>query len=102
MVFTFLYVTCSDVKEANNISRTLLSKKLIACANFFPVDSMYWWKNKVVDEKETVLILKTMKNKTAMVRKEIEKLHSYKIPCITEINVKPNGGYGKWMERQCQ
>ena len=73
MTFTFLYVTCSDMKEANNISKTLLSKKLIACANFFPVESMYQWKGKIKKGKEAVLILKTMKNKVAMVRKEIEK-----------------------------
>ena len=100
MTFTFLYVTCSDMKEANNISKTLLSKKLIACANFFPVESMYQWKGKIKKGKEAVLILKTMKNKVAMVRKEIEKMHSYEIPCITEITVKPNEGYGKWLEGQ--
>ncbi|MDO8656096.1 MAG: divalent-cation tolerance protein CutA [Nanoarchaeota archaeon] len=100
MTFTFLYVTCSDVKEANNISRTLLSKKLIACANFFHVESIYQWKGKIKEGKEVVLILKTMKHKVAVVRKEIEKIHSYEIPCITEIEVKPNEKYGKWLESQ--
>ena len=66
------------------------------------MDSMYWWKGKIVEGKETVLILKTMKSKVAQVRQEIEKIHSYEIPCITEIEVKPNEKYGKWMERQCR
>lgn len=100
MGFTFLYVTVKDKAEARRISTHLLQLKLIACANIFPVDSMYWWKGKIMEGKELVLILKTLKNKVVAVRKEIEKIHSYEVPCITEIMVRPNEKYGKWMERQ--
>ena len=30
--------------------------------------------------------------------KEIEKIHSYKIPCIIKIPVKANGKYDKWIK----
>ncbi len=100
MVFTFLYVTAENTLEAQRISKHLLQRKLIACANIFPVESVYRWKGKMREGKEAVVILKTMKNKVAAVRKEIEKIHSYEIPCITEIEVKPNGKYGKWLLQQ--
>ena len=79
MDFTFLYVTAKDNREARRISTHLLQLKLIACANYFPIESSYWWKRKIVKGKESVLILKTMKSKVARIRKEIEKLHSYRI-----------------------
>lgn len=100
MTFTFLYVTAKDKAEARRISTHLLQQKLIACANMFPVESMYWWKGKIVNGKEVVLILKTMKNKVAVVRNEIEKMHSYRIPCITEIKVKVNEKYARWLQEQ--
>lgn len=100
MVFTFLYVTAKDKSEALQISTHLLQQKLIACANIFPIESMYRWKKKIVQGKEVVLILKTIKSKVAAVREEIEKIHSYEIPCITEIDVKVNEKYAVWLTEQ--
>jgi len=100
MTFTFLYVTAENTLEAQQISRHLLQKKLIACANLFPVESVYKWKGKMVEAGEAVLILKTLKNKVEKIKKEIEKIHSYKIPCLTEIEVNPNEQYGKWLLEQ--
>ena len=100
MLFTFLYITAKDKAEAQRISKPLLQKKLIACANIFPIESMYRWKGKIVNGKEAVLILKTMKKKVVVLRREIEKMHSYEIPCIAQIDVKVNEKYGTWMEKQ--
>ncbi len=98
MAFIFLYVTAKDKAEAQRISKHLLRKKLIACANILPIESWYWWKGKIVRGKEVVLILKTVKKKVPLVKKEIGKVHSYEIPCITEIDVKVNEKYGEWLE----
>lgn len=100
MTFTFLYVTCSDEEEAKKIARILLEKKLIACANLFPINSIYKWKRKISDDKETAMILKTTKEKSEEVKEEIERVHSYDIPCITEIDVRPNEKYGEWLQEQ--
>lgn len=99
-MFILLYVTTPSEKEAQNISKHLLKQKLIACCNFFPVKSNYWWKGKIVTGKEFVLILKTTTEKEKEVRKEIEKIHSYKIPCILKLDVKPNPKFGEWMKEQ--
>ncbi len=100
MTFTFLYVTASNEREAKKIAYQLLQKKLVACANIFPIQSLYWWEGKIKGGKEMVIILKTMKEKVAFVRKEIENIHSYSIPCITEIAVKPNKQYARWLKEQ--
>lgn len=100
MAFTFLYVTAKDKKEASKIATHLLQKKLIACANTFPISSLYWWKENIQNEKEFVLILKTVQKNYTKIKKEIEKIHSYEIPCIIQIPVTVNEKYGRWMGKK--
>jgi len=95
-----VYVTCKDVKEAEKISRHLLEKKLIACANYFPVKSMYWWDNQIVDDSEFVLIVKCVNFEK--VKKEVKKVHSYKIPCILKIDAVGNEEYMNWVQSVCK
>jgi len=96
---TLIYITCKGKAEAKKIASYLLKKKLIACANFFPINSMYWWKNKIVDDKEFLLLAKTAKKNCSKVRKEVKKLHSYEIPCILEIDVDGNKEFIDWVDR---
>ena len=97
MNFIFIYITNPTKKEARKIAKHLLEKKLIACANIFPIDSLYWWKGKIAEEKEFVLIAKTKKDNFNRVKKEIEKIHSYTIPCIVKIPVSSNEKYYQWL-----
>ena len=69
-----VYITCKDSKEAGRISMHLLRKRLITCANIFPIKSLYWWKGKIEKSKEALLILKTRKALQAKVEAEIKKL----------------------------
>jgi len=95
----FIYITCSNRKEAKEIGLTLVKKKLVACCNIFPIESIYWWQGKVVQDREAVLIAKTLKKNFKEVEKEIKKLHSYTIPCILEIPIKRgNPEYLKWLK----
>ena len=100
MSLIILYVPTANEKEAVRISRHLLRKKLVACANFFPIKSMYRWKGKIASESEMVLLLKTLKKNSNLVQKEIIKLHSYDVPCILEFPATPNGAFGRWVEEQ--
>ncbi|HLC90514.1 MAG TPA: divalent-cation tolerance protein CutA [Candidatus Nanoarchaeia archaeon] len=96
----FVYVTAGDEKEAQKIAQLLLKKKLIACANIFPIKSMYTWKGKVQSDDEVVLILKTLEKKYSLVETEIKKLHSYDVPCICKIPVSANKEYMVWVQEQ--
>ena len=65
----------------------LLKLKLVSCANFWQVDSVYNWKGQVVSGKEVTLILKTRKNYYKKIELLIKKIHSYDVPCILKLNV---------------
>lgn len=95
-----VYITASSKKEAENISLHLLNKKLIACANIFPIESLYSWKGEMKKEKEFVLLCKTLSRNYKHVKLEVEKIHSYKCPCILKFNIKANDKYGIWVKEQ--
>ena len=93
----FVYVTFSNSKEAKKITTHLLKKRLIACANMFPIQSIYWWKGKIANDREVAAILKTSKKNLKKVESETKKLHSYDTPCIISWSVYPNFEYKKWL-----
>jgi len=97
----FVYITNPTKKEARKIALYLLDKKLIACANIYSgVESLYPWQGKLADEIEYILIAKTLNNKFGAVKKEVEKIHSYTIPCIVKISVVSNKKYFQWLKSQ--
>lgn len=80
-----LYVLCEDKREAEDISRMLLTKRLVACTNIVdPVSSEYWWPpgKGLTKNNETLLLAKTLESKWKAVEKEILKIHSYDTPAI--------------------
>ena len=95
-----IYITCKDEEEAVKISRHLLNKKLIACSNMHPIRSMYLWNGKIEDEKEFVIIAKTLEKNYKKIKEEVKKLHSYQIPCILKINAEANESYDKWVNEE--
>lgn len=96
------YVPCPDKSSAENISRTLLKEKMVACANIIPgMESLYWWEGNIETTSEHILILKTLKTSDAQERitKRVRELHPYEVPCIMTLPVLGiNESYKKWLE----
>ncbi len=100
--FIFIYITNQTKEEAEKIAKYLLKKKLIACANIFPIRSLYLQKGKIADEGEIVLIAKTYESNFEKVKNDIEKMHSYAIPCIVKIPVSSNKKYFDWLKNEIE
>ncbi|MCA9372315.1 divalent-cation tolerance protein CutA [Candidatus Woesebacteria bacterium] len=96
----FLYITNESAEEAKKIANHLLKKRMIGCANIFPVNALYWWDGTVADETEYVLIVKTIKEKRETVRKEVERIHPFDVPCIIKLDVDPNEAYFNWIKSE--
>ena len=99
---TLVYITCKDEKEAIKISKRLLEKRLIACSNIFPIRSLYRWKGKIKDEKEFVIMAKTIDKNYNKIKKEVSQMHSYDIPCILRINAEANESYEQWVKEEVE
>ena len=61
MSFIIAYITHKNIEEARKIGEHLLKKKIVACVNYFPIDSAYWWKGKIKNSKEIVSLVKSRK-----------------------------------------
>lgn len=97
-----IYVTCESVKQAKQIGKAILKKRLATCINIFPkMQPVFWWppkKNKLDESREVVLIIKTIGKKFKEIEKEIVKLHTYGTPCIFSIKVdKVHKPYLDWL-----
>lgn len=94
-----VYITCKDMKEAKLIAAHLLERKLIACANIFPITSMFRWQGKVVDEPEAAMLCKTRRENFERIKEEARQLHSYDIPCIVALPWHDSDkDYKEWVE----
>ncbi len=97
MSFSLIYVTFADETSAHQISRQLIDEGLIACANVFPIESMYWWKGSVAEENECVSLLKTTNAHWPKVHQRLQEIHPYDVPCIMRMSVEANRDYEEWI-----
>jgi len=102
-MFIFVYITAKDFEEARKIARHLLEKKLIACANIFPIRSMFWWEGKIEECVEFAIICKTKAEKFKELREEVKKIHSYSVPCICSFVIEEGlREFLEWIEEAVQ
>ena len=99
MSFIIVYSTFKDKKEALDISKALLESKLIACSNIIDgVDSVYRWNGEVVNDTETVAIMKSRAELFSDIVQKIKELHSYDIPSISMVEIKDiSCEFGDWI-----
>lgn len=92
--------TAGSPQEAEKIARTLVERRLAACVNIVPqIQSVYRWKEKVEQETEWLLIIKTRLNAFEAVRDSIKELHSYELPeCIMLEVSKGSEAYLNWID----
>lgn len=100
MKFIIIYITHPNLKEAKKVAETLLRDKLIACVNYFPIESAYWWQGKIENAKEIVSLVKTRKENWTKVRKAVEAMHPYQTPCIMKLEVESNPSYADWIKKE--
>ena len=102
MQIVTLYVTHKNKEEAKKISDYLLSKRLIACTNFFPIRSSYWWKGNIEEASEIVTLFKTTRENLEKAKEEIIKVHPYETPCILTNELEANESYARWIHNEVQ
>lgn len=77
--------------DSTRIARDLLERRLVACVNITPVQSLYRWEGHICDEKEDLLIIKTAKHCTEDLIAAIRAIHPYEVPEIITLPV--SGGF---------
>ena len=97
MAFLLIYITHPDEATAERLSNALVEQKHVACANCFPITSVYWWQGAVQREGEWVSLVKTPESKWQDVVSYIDEHHPYEAPCIMRMSVSANEAYENWI-----
>ena len=99
--YVVVLITTPSKEEAERIARDLLSKKLAACVNIVSdVKSLFWWKEKIDEANECLLVIKTRLDQMKELIESVKRIHSYTVP---EIIVLPiitgNTRYLEWINQ---
>src|SRR3990167_2833011 len=80
--------TIGSKKEAQALAKILVKEKLAACVQIVPgLESFYFWQNKLCQDKEFLLIIKSRRILFSKLVKTIKKNHSYEIPQILALPI---------------
>ncbi len=89
--------TEADDKKASNLAKSLLERKLIACASFHQAKSYYVWEGKLEEINEVQILFKTTKNLLENLKLAIDELHSYENPEWLFWSVSSSKRYMSWV-----
>ena len=80
--------TVANEEEAVALVRALLDRRLVACGTVLPAGrSLYRWEGQIADERETVVLLKTRRDRLADLEETFAELHPYKVPELLALPV---------------
>ncbi len=90
--------TYPNEESAINSVKKALEARAAACASITSVRSLYWWKGKIEDSNEFMVIFKTLKSESTALKELIRDEHPYTVPEIVEISMDDvSRSYLDWM-----
>ncbi len=100
MNFYLFLATVPNFEEGQRIARILVESKLAACVNIIKdIFSLYKWKGKIEEDNEYLLLIKTVEEKSDLLIRKINEIHSYETPeCIGFKIEKGSEKYLNWIK----
>jgi len=97
-MYSIIYITAGDLPEARKIGRILVEERLAACANIFPIASIFRWKGNIEEASEFGIIVKTRTGKVKEIEKRVKEIHSYEVPCVVSYRIdEGSSDYLEWI-----
>ncbi|MGB9710143.1 MAG: divalent-cation tolerance protein CutA [Thermodesulfovibrio sp.] len=99
MDYMVIFITAPNEEEAVKIAKTLVEEKLAGCVNIIKnIRSIYSWQDKIEDEPEVLMIVKTRSELFEELEKRVKSLHSYTVPEIIGLKIKKGSeSYLNWL-----
>ncbi len=86
--FRVVLCTAGSDAQASEIARALVQRRLAACVNVVPsICSTYRWQGKVVEDGESLMIIKTEAGRFEELRATIREMHSYDTPEVIALEI---------------
>ena len=97
--YSITIATCPDKDMAKSIAKLLVEQRLAACVQMFPIESVYIWHDKICDENEVMLLIKSKTELFDKISALIRESHTYEVPEIIQIPIADGlPEYLKWIE----
>lgn len=96
--WSVVLTTCADREKAQVIARALVERRLAACVQTLPIESIYTWQERLEEAAEILLLVKIRRADYAAVEKTILALHDYETPEIVALPiVEGSAAYLDWL-----
>jgi len=83
-----VYTTIDSEQDARKIAHILVEEQIVACVTIIPnVESIYRWKGNIEEEKEFILLAKTVDDNVKKAIKRIKEFHTYELPDVIALPV---------------
>lgn len=94
--------TVPDEIKGKEIARKIVGERLAACVTLSsPCQSFYWWEEKIAEDAEFMLFIKTRVALFPDLEKRLKELHPYTVPEIIGIPIdRGHGPYLEWVEKE--
>ena len=96
MTEAYVVLVTAPRGEGWSLAKKLLEERLVACANVIGVRSAYWWKGRIEEAEEDLLVLKTWGAAVDRLVSRVKELHSYEVPEVLALRV------DKCYEKYCE
>ena len=100
--YLVILITAGSHDEARKIADALVSQRKAACVNIVPrVNSLFWWENKLEEDEESLLLVKTRAELFPEVMNLVREIHSYEVPEIIALPIiEGNPDYLAWLDKE--
>jgi periplasmic divalent cation tolerance protein len=91
------FCTCPDADSATRLADALVGERLAACVNVVPgLRSVYRWQGAIEHNDETLLLIKTSRDRLDALTVRLRDLHPYELPEVVAVEVA--GGLSTYLD----
>jgi periplasmic divalent cation tolerance protein len=103
-MYVAIYSTFSKLKDAKDLGRLLVEKKLVACVNIIrDVYSIYRWNGEIEEATEVILWCKSEDFLIEKIQSVFQEIHPYSLPAFVVYPIHSGSEeYLKWISDETQ
>ena len=85
-------------EQGEKIARLLVEEHLVACVNFYPIQSVYFWQGEVCSDTEVTLMMKVSAEGVGRLKHRLCELHPYELPEFVVLDVDNKASLHEYVE----
>ena len=92
--------TVATLAQANALAKRVVEERVAACAQVDAVQSVYRWGEKLCEEAEVRITIKTVARKAEALEGFFEHHHPYDVPEFMSTTMQASPAYAQWVRKE--